>query len=767
MTLKSAYPVKELSRYLKNSRLRDLQKSTIKSISPSLVMLSTFPPKECGLATFASDLVQAIQNQYSDSYVLYKCALNLPVDEFEDDFFHVLDTENPESFTSLAQKIKKLSSNEWIIVQHEFGLYRNHELELLELLNSVEKKIMVVLHTVLPQPPPEIEAFMHSIAFLTHTLVVMTANAKTILIERYAIDPAKIIVIPHGTHLVEHQPKLELKKQYDWANRTILSTFGLLSSGKSIETTLLALPQVIERFPDVLFLIVGKTHPGVIHAEGERYRASLEQLIQTLGLEHHTLQLNAYLDLPHLLEILQLTDVYIFTSKNQDQAVSGTFAYALSCGCPIVATPIPHAIEVVNNGCGILFDFEQPDQLAKQLIYVLERPELQLEMRLNGLHRIEPTAWQNTAIHYIKHLQNHSNQPPILHYKWPIMNSNHIKKMTTHFGMLQFAKLNVPDTNSGYTLDDNARALIAICQHYTLTSEADLLVYVERYLRFIVFCLQPDGKFLNYVDLDETFTSQNEETNLEDCFGRAIWAIGFLMASPSVFPTHFLSCVEGIFEDTLHQRKQLQSPRAIAFTIKGLYYAHQTNAVDNREEIEALGNQLLRHFNDTATTDWAWFEPYLTYGNSILPEALLLAWKVTQKLEFKTVAMKSMDFLMSQIFNDNKIRVISNKGWLHAGQDRMTMSEGGEQPIDVAYAVMALDTFFQITGNPNYFEKMKQAYHWFLGENNRNEIIYNPKTGGCYDGLEHDHVNLNQGAESTLSHLLARQALEKYSNQEY
>ena len=765
MIIKTQHPVAGLAKNPKSSSQREIPTPVAPVATQSLVMITTYPPKECGLATFASDLVQAIQNQFSSSYTLHICALNPPINAPTEHLFHVLETEQPNAFQNLAKKIKKMDANEWVIIQHEFGLYRNNEAAFLEFLNTVEKKIMVVLHTVLPQPSSEIEGFMKILAFLSHTLVVMTHHSKAILIERYGIESSKIIVIPHGTHLIEHQSKTALKTAFKCENRIVLSTFGLLSSGKSIETTLRALPKVIARFPEVLFLIIGKTHPGVVQAEGERYRESLDDLIHTLKLENHTVQLNAFIPLPKLLDLLQLTDIYLFTSKNQDQAVSGTFAYAMSCGCPIVATPIPHAQEVVQNGSGILFDFEQSDQLADQLLHLLEHPELQMEMRLNGLHYMEPTAWENTAIRYINHLQNHSVQPTTLKYKWPKLNTKHVKKMTTDFGMLQFSKLNLPDTLSGYTLDDNARALVAFCQQYTLTAEPDLLIYIERYLKFIRFCLQPNGQFLNYVQFDQTFSSQNGTSNLEDCFGRALWAIGFLKASASALPSHFLIQAELMLEATQTQRSKLESPRAIAFTIKGLYYAHEANTLESSKEIEALANQLLERYYQSATKDWEWFESYLTYGNSILPEALLLAWRVTQRAEFKIVAISSLKFLLSQTFSNNQIKVISNKGWLHSGQSLETMNKGGEQPIDVAYTIMTLFTFYNELEKPDYAQKMMHAYHWFLGENNRNEIIYNPKTGGCYDGLEHDHINLNQGAESTLSHLLARQTMERYAQQ--
>lgn len=738
-------------------------------VQPDLVMITTYPPRACGLATFASDLIEAMQTQYEQAFSVKICALDAPEAVYPASVFHVLQPESSASYHTLLTKMKQLHQQEWVVVQHEFGLYRTHEYKLLDALNQMEKKIMVVLHTVLSKPDEATLLFMKRLGFLAHTLVVMTNHSKKLLIKRYGMLDSKIIVIPHGTHLVDHLPKADLKKRMGWEQRTLLTTFGLLSSGKNIETTLQALPLVIERFPEVLFLIVGQTHPGVVAQEGERYRTFLEDRIAALGLQYHTHFINEYVALPKLLDLLQMTDIYLFTSKNQEQAVSGTFAYALSCGCPIITTPIPHAKELVQKGSGLLFDFEQPVQLARQLVALLAQPEWQEELRGNGLHQMEPTAWENTAMHYVNYLQQQSTTQMSLTLRLPYITLKHVWAMTTGKGILQFARLNQPDTSSGYTLDDNARALIVTVQNYQITRNPALRNAMERYLQFMLFCLQPDGRFLNYLSYTHEFTPQNNAVNLEDAFGRALWALGYCVAFAPTDQASLQQLMQDMLQATRNPRLTLTSPRAIAFTLKGLYFAHESGNADYSTEIEILGDRLQGMYGQTASDTWPWYESYLTYGNSVLPEALLMAWKVTHRKDFKTTAVHSFSFLVSILFRDTYLRVIPNNGWLHRGQAWSQLPLGGEQPIDAAYTVLALDTFYRLLQQPEYAKRMETAYRWFLGLNHRGELLYNPKTGGCYDGLEADHVNLNQGAESALSHLLARQALElhrnKYSHQ--
>jgi len=623
----------------------------------------------------------------------------------------------------------------------------------------------MVCHTVLPSPDEKFRQHVLDMDSIVNAFIVMTNNSARILENDYNVEQNKITVIPHGTHLVEHSNKEILKEKYHLSGRKIISTFGLLGSGKSIETTLDALQSIIKKEPKVLFLIIGKTHPSVVRQEGEKYRNFLKDKIKELQLEDNVKFVDAYLPLDSLLEYLQLTDIYLFTSKDRNQAVSGTFSYAISCGCPIISTPIPHALEVLKNGNGIIVDFENPAQLAENVIHLLGNEPLRKKIALNGIHKLAPTAWENSAIAHGKLFEKTSSKKIALNYKIPKINLNHFKKLTTPFAMIQFSVINQPDLSSGYTLDDNARALVAMCQHYELTNDPADLPYINQYFNFIKFCFQSDGYFLNYVDIDKNFTKQNSE-NLADANGRAIWALGYLISISDLLPVDLKEKAITAMQKGLTNVTKIHSTRAMAFIIKGLYYSNLKNSsTQNVHLIQHFADKLVQMYKHESKENWLWYEGYLTYANSILPEAMLCAYLATGEHSYKVIAKKTFDFLLSKIYRNNCIKVISNKGWHIHGKESKQEVIGGEQPIDVAYTILALNKFYTVFLEKEYLQKMHIGFSWFLGNNHLHQIVYNPCTGGCYDGLEEDYINLNQGAESTVSYLMARLTIQKHLNQ--
>ncbi len=756
---------------------------------PEILFVTSYPPRECGIATYSQDLYKSLNNKFSNSFSLKICALEAGSTDqaYPDEVKYTLDTTDTSKYVELAQIINADNSISIVMLQHEFGFFGPAgEEAFLHFLYSLSKPSIVVFHTVLPRPNGNLKENVWQIAAACESVVVMTKNAAQVLSSDYGVPEKKIVVIPHGTHLVPHLNKDLLKEKYALAGRKVLSTFGLLSSGKSIETTLDSLPAITAINPDVIFLIIGKTHPGVVRSEGEKYRNMLEEKVETLNMGEHVKFINRYLPLEDLLEYLQLTDIYLFTSKDPNQAVSGTFSYALSCGCPIISTPIPHAREVLREDTGIIIDFQNSQQLADGVNRLMSDEELRAAFSASTLQRIVPTAWENSAIAHallLRHIAGSSDgtaapasgngskshqtaaaptQHISLQYRLPAINLEHLKKMTTDVGMIQFSKINQPDIESGYTLDDNARALIAVCMHYETTGDQADLPYISKYLDFIRFCQQPEGYFLNYVDSERAFTPQNNETNLADSNGRAIWALGYVVAQSDTLPAELIATAEDILQRALPRLKMMYSTRAMAFSIKGLYYSNlKKKSPKYTALIKTLANRLLQMYRHESERNWQWYESYLTYANSILPEAMLCAWLETGEQIFKDTAKTSFDFLLSLTFDDNAIKVISNKTWMQKGQ---TAAQHGEQPIDVAYTILAMNLFFNVFGEEGYARKMATAFNWFLGNNHLHQIIYNPCTGGCYDGLEDTHVNLNQGAESTVSYLMARLTLEKHQS---
>jgi glycosyltransferase involved in cell wall biosynthesis len=724
-----------------------------------ILFVTSFPPRECGIATYSQDLVNALKTQFKNAFSCVICALESDTEQhkYTPQLKYILNTDEPNAFEKMASEINADKNIKILVIEHEFGFFAKKEAEFKQFYTRITKPIVFVFHTVLPKPNLELKAKVQDMTAVAASVIVMTKNASAILIKDYAVTLHKIKVIPHGTHLVPPIERKKLKSEYQLSHRKVLSTFGLLGSSKSIETTLDALPAVIKMHPEVLFLVLGKTHPSIVKHEGEAYRNILEATVKTLKIEQNVRFVNEYLQLPVLLKYLQLTDVYLFTSNDPNQAVSGTFSYAVSSGCPVISTPIPHAKEVLDNNNEIIVDFENSEQLSTAIISLLDNDKLRAEISSNSFHKMAATAWQNSAIAHALLFKELMANELELKYKFPVINLDHVKRMTTDFGMLQFSKISNPSFKSGYTLDDNARALIAICQHFEMFQTEDDLVLINTYLQFMKYCMQTNGLFLNYVNTQKEFTQQNFPENLEDSNGRCIWALGYLISLNKILPNHLIEEAERLLDDGLPHLQNIHSTRAMAFIIKGLHYQNKT---ENLYLLQMLSNRLVQMYKHEKANDWFWFESYLTYGNSVLPEALLCAYLSTNNTKYKKIAKESFDFLLSKIFMAGKIKVISNKGWHLKDKINKTVI-GGEQPIDVAYTIMALEKFYAVFKEDNYKIKAKVAFSWFLGNNHLHQIVYNPCTGGCYDGVEEHNVNLNQGAESTLSYLIARLTIEK------
>ncbi len=729
-----------------------------------VLVITSYPPRECGIATYSHDLITALNNKFSQSLEIRVCALESGEEGFSypQEVKYVLKTFLPDGYVKLANRINHDSDIQLVIVQHEFGFFKKQEQAFADFLHHLTKPLVIVFHTVLPRPNATLRVAVQQIAAACLSVIVMTHNSKGILTQDYDVPGEKISVIAHGTHLVSFVSNAALKKKYALGKRKVFTTFGLLSRGKSIETTIEAMPEIVSRFPDALFLVIGKTHPEVVQNDGEEYRESLEQKVKEYGLENHVKFINQYLPLAELLEYLQLTDIYLFTTNDPNQAVSGTFAYAMSCGCPVVSTPIPHARELLTRDTGIIFDFGNSQQLAEKVIFLLENKKFRVTIRNNALQTMTATAWENSAISHAREIEKLTKGTTTLQYNLPAINLAHLKTMTTRTGMVQFAKNNQPNMRSGFTLDDNARALIASCMHYKLMGDAESMDNIKTYFSFIKRCILPSGNFLNYLDTEFRFTEQNYTTNLEDSAGRALWSLGYLISMKEILPEELIAEACLMLKKTLVRTEMIHSTRAMAFAIKGLcLYYSQFSQPEVLDLIKTLAGRLERMWEHESETNWQWFESSLTYANSLLPEAMLYTWQVTHDPVYREIAIRSLDFLVSKTFNEEGIAVISNRGWMQKGEKP---NRFGEQPIDVAYAVMTLSAFYEEFKNDSYRHNMKIAFNWFLGQNYLHQIVYNPATGGCYDGLEEYNVNLNQGAESTVSYLMARLTVEQYAD---
>ncbi|WP_050915833.1 glycosyltransferase [Gillisia marina] len=405
------------------------------------------------------------------------------------------------------------------------------------------------------------------------------------------------------------------------------------------------MPKIIKQYPNILYLIIGKTHPHNVKNGVDEYRILLQQSVKELEINDHVLFLDHFLELPELLEILQGTDIYLFTSKDPNQAVSGTFSYAMSCGCPIIASSIPHTRELLSSNIGEIIEIGNSTQLANSVLKILGNPKLKNSMSLNAYKTSRSSSWENIAItqaeFYKKLIQPSKN----LIYNLPKVNLDHLNKMTTDVGIIQFSNIGHPDINSGYTLDDNARALIVICKHYQLYGFKEDLKSIDRYLSFIEKCQNKDGTFVNYLDRNENIHIKNDYVNLEDSNSRAVWALGNVIAIKDLLPEDSFLLASKMLDKCMSWIPGVLSPRSEAFLIKGLYLCKGAIPdATRRNLIIKLSERLVSKYDLNTEKDWQWFEEYMTYANSVLPEAMLYAYLVTEENVYKDIAIDSFNF---------------------------------------------------------------------------------------------------------------------------
>ncbi|RKS95777.1 glycosyltransferase involved in cell wall biosynthesis [Flavobacterium limicola] len=729
-----------------------------------MLLVSSYPPRECGIATFTNDIVNALDVVFGDTLPVEVCALQTREQDFQypEEVSYVLPVDSLVHYRLVAEKINERNDIGLVCIQHEFGLFRGEYGDhILSFILALNKPIVTVFHTVLPDPDEKRKKVVYAIADLSDKVVVLTKKSKEILTEYYNCPPSKSMVIPHGNHTVLWEQKKVLKNKYGFKDKVVLSTFGLISENKGIETVLHALPEIVARHPEVIYLVIGKTHPEVIKREGEKYRNLLTATVKKLGLENNVIFVNEYLQLDQLLEFLTLSEIYLFSSKDPNQAVSGTFAYAMSSGCAVISTPIPHAVESLGNGNGILLkSFDNPEEFKEAILFLIENKEQRIAMGRNAFSMARATNWENIAIQYRLLFDQLTNREDDLRFNFPPIKLDHIKKLTTDFGILQFSKFSQPDPESGYTLDDNARALINMVLYNKAFPDKENLKLANTYLNFIEGIQQHDGWFDNYKDYNKKLTKQNEEVNLEDANGRALWSLGTVISHRQNLPLDMICQAVKCWDKAIKKIDNFKSPRAIAYALKGLYLYHEMyEDGEVKKHIENLADELLRHYKINSAENWCWYEDYMTYANNVLPEAMMYSYLVTKNPKYKKIAVITFDFLLSHYFMKGQLKVISNRGWFKKQNERVFY---GEQPIEVATTIIALDLFYEVTQNKKYKDQLKLAFIWFLGNNHLKQIMYNPENGASYDGLEDKHININQGAESTLCFFKARLIMEKY-----
>jgi glycosyltransferase involved in cell wall biosynthesis len=734
-----------------------------------IAFLGGFLPRLCGIATFTHDLCEAVAGVASGS----DCFVGAMNDRPEGYAYpprvrFELDQMDLDSYRRAADFLN-FSNAEVLSLQHEFGIYGGPAgSHLLELLREVRMPVVTTLHTVLRDPNGDQRRVMQEIIARSSRLVVMARKGLEILVETYGAPVDKIALIPHGIPDMPFVDSSFYKPQFGVEGRKVLLTFGLLGPGKGLEYVIEALPEIVKRHPNVVYLVLGATHPHLVPREGETYRLGLERRADDLGVKEHVIFFNRFVSLEDLKEFIGATDIYLTPYLNEAQITSGTLAYVFGAGKAVVSTPYWHAKELLAEGRGILVPFRDAHAIAEGVCEFLDHPDLLQKTRVEAYRMGREMIWPVIAQRYLDAFQQARQERKVAPrsafaewtlasrpYDLPPLRLDHVVRMSDSTGIFQHALFNVPNFEEGYCTDDNARAFM-LC---TLLDELggrppseSLDRLATCYLGFLCAAMnRQNGRFRNFMTHGRSWM---EEAGSEDSHGRALWALG-CGAGRSRNEGHRKLCAQ-LFEQGLAATERFSSPRAWAFTLLGIqeFLHHAPGHPAAKGLREALTQRLIRLWQDCATDTWPWFEPCATYDNPRLCQALLVSGQEMPNPEALAIGLKALGWLESvQKAPAGHFRPIGNQGFYERDGAH---SDFDQQPVEAQAMVAACLEALRATHDLGWSRKAKWAFEWFLGRNDLGLPVYDSGTGGCGDGLHPERVSENQGAESTLAFHLAR-----------
>ena len=734
------------------------------SIQTAAVVGSYFP-RQCGIATFSKDLRDAVADEIGQRQTsVIAIDDNAAGYDYPDEVRFQIPQHKQVEYISAADLLN-VNQIDCVLLQHEYGIYGGKDgSQVLEFARTLRMPIISTLHTVLLEPSPSQRSVLKELARLSDRVVVMSHLAETMLHEVYAVPKEKIAYIPHGIPDVPFIDPASLKEQFGMEGRRVLLTFGLLSPGKGIEVAIRAMPKIIENNPDVMYIILGATHPHVLKSEGSAYRTTLERLVDRLGLDNHVVFHNRFVTLDELLGYIGVAEIYITAYPNKQQITSGTLAYAVGAGKAVVSTPYWHAEEMLADGRGRLFSFGDTDALSRNVNELLGDEKEEMAMRQRAYQYGRPMIWKEVARSYLalaatavkersrrtrSTLEARAEATEVAAI--PEVNLAHLRRLTDDTGILQHAVYAMPNRHHGYCTDDNCRALVCALRHYELTREDSVLALADKYLSFTHHAFNPDQKrFRNFLSYDRRWL---EDIGSEDVHGRTVWALGSaVMLAPN---DAILSLSIRMFHEALERLESFTSPRAWAFALVGLhaYLTRFSGDTAARRIRQTLASRLLTQFKNNSSTTWPWCEDVLTYDNAKLPHALILSGADMGDLEMLQQGLHSLEWLVNlQILDSGRVSLIGNRGWLSRDGKRARFDQ---QPVEAMAMVEACAQAYRATHDETWFDRARTFLDWFTGNNDTGASLYDYQTGGCRDGLHADGPNLNQGAESTLAWLIA------------
>ncbi len=725
-----------------------------------IICIGNYPPRQCGIATFTENLIIAIQ----------KAALLQSID-IEIEVIAMNDAEQTYDYPSIVTKtIRDQYKSDYIevanyinhsdadvcLIEHEYGIFGgNSGVLLLSLMRILKIPVVTTLHSVLQIPNFHQKEVLKKIATYSSRLIVMSTLAIDFLKEVYEVPSAKIICIEHGVPDFELMRSTLPASPKKWIGRKIMLTFGLMGRNKGIETVIKALPSIVAKHPDLLYVIMGKTHPHVVRHAGEEYREWLTQMVVKLNLLDNVQFIDEYVSESQLISSLLSSDLYVTPYLNKAQITSGTLCYALGGGCAVLSTPYWHAEEILVDGRGSLFAFGDSYDLADQVIALLDEPNKLSSMQQKAYTYGKSIAWPLIGRKYISAFENIITEylPEENNFEYQLIdfpfNPQHLFRMTDSTAILQHAHGCTPNYKTGYCLDDNARALLLSMMAFQQFKQPKYITLAIKYLAYINHMQHKDGSFDNFMTYSHTLF---ENDHSEDAFGRTIWALGYLVRfAPN---DDLFQLGHELFHRSLNQIPHLNHPRGYANCILGLY--HYVNRFPDQDRFIKMINELAiilcDGYDACSKESWQWYETIITYDNGLLPAALYKAYELTGSERFLEVADATTKFLESKCFLSEHLSLIGNRRWLRMDEDYELFAQ---QPIDAMAMVVLYDSIYQLKKDQKTADKLRTSFKWFLGYNDLDLPLYDTDTSGCNDGIEEFSINRNQGAESTIAYHMA------------
>jgi glycosyltransferase involved in cell wall biosynthesis len=732
----------------------------------TIAFLGDYLPRKCGIATFTSDLLGAVAARHPHS----RC-FAVPVNDIEGSYRYPevvrfeIEERDLESYRHAADFLNS-SDVDVVSLQHEFGIFGGPAgSHLLALLRELKAPVVTTLHTVLLKPNADQNRVMQELIQRSTRLVVMTERGRTILQEVYQAPPGKIDLIPHGIPDVPLASPDSYKDQFGVGGKRVLLTFGLLSPNKGIEHVLNALPDIVAEFPDVVYIVLGATHPHELSTRGESYRLGLEAIARENQIDGHVIFHNRFVELTELTRFIGAADLYVTPYLDEAQITSGTLAYAFGSGKAVISTPYWHATELLKDQRGVLVPFADPAAIAREVSGLL-RDGARREAMSNYAYKLgRNMVWSHTAGLYMRSFELARRQGAAAlresvaasafgrrPHESPELNLDHLYRMTDSMGIFQHAKFAAPNLSEGYCTDDNARALILVVLLGQLEDAPKRVRgLAATYAAFLDHAFDPKtGRFHNFLGADRRWL---DEKGSEDSHGRAIWALGTATGRSPHWSSQMMA--QRLFTQALPGVMDFTSPRAWAFCLIGIHeYLRRMKREGLAEDIRGeLTGRLMRIFDKVAEPGWPWFEEGLTYDNAKLAHALIVTGRATGQKPVYERGIQALRWLVDvQTSQHYQLRPVGSNGFYQRDGARAHFDQ---QPIEAQTTVSACLEAYRATADPWWYEQAQRAFDWFLGWNDLGLELYCPETGGCRDGLHSDRGNENQGAESTLAYLLS------------